>query len=149
MKKQLSIALTFIWFGFIASISFMEAWLKFKSPLVTLPIGLSIGVLVFNALNKVEIGIAILLYFLQPQKNFFKKIVKNKTLQLLVAILIIQTFWLLPRLEQRAILIIQGGILQKSPLHFFYVLLECIKILCLAYQGKKLLKTDNSALLIK
>lgn len=30
----------------------MEAWLKFRAPGITLPLGLGIGKLVFNALNK-------------------------------------------------------------------------------------------------
>jgi len=40
--------------GFVLSISFMEAWLKFQAEGVTQAIGLSIGRLVFGALNKVE-----------------------------------------------------------------------------------------------
>ena len=50
------IALTasFLWIGFVCAISFMEAWLKFRAPGVTIPLGLGIGRLVFNALNKVE-----------------------------------------------------------------------------------------------
>ncbi len=46
---------TFVWAGFIAAISFMESWLKFRAPNVTITVGgLSIGKLVFSALNKVE-----------------------------------------------------------------------------------------------
>ncbi len=44
----------FMWMGFICAISFMEAWLKFRAPGVTVPIGLGIGKLVFGALNRVE-----------------------------------------------------------------------------------------------
>ena len=44
----------FVWMGFVCSISFMEAWLKFRAPNVSLSAGLSIGKLVFAALNKVE-----------------------------------------------------------------------------------------------
>ena len=48
------IGIAFIWAGFVCAISFMEAWLKFRAPGVTLPVGLSIGRLIFSALNKVE-----------------------------------------------------------------------------------------------
>jgi len=51
MKNTLIIAITFIWIGFIGAISFMEAWLKFQAPGVTTELGLSIGQLVFKALN--------------------------------------------------------------------------------------------------
>lgn len=41
----------FLWLGFVCAISFMEAWLKFRAPHVTLVIGLSIGRLIFSALK--------------------------------------------------------------------------------------------------
>ena len=53
-KFKISIASTFLWIGFVCAISFMEAWLKFRAPGVTIPIGLGIGRLVFTALNLVE-----------------------------------------------------------------------------------------------
>jgi len=57
----------FLWAGFVCAISFMEAWLKFRAPGVTLPIGLGIGKLIFAALNKVEwvFGIVIFIMLLK------------------------------------------------------------------------------------
>lgn len=55
------VALIFIWIGLISAISFMEAWLKFRASGITLPLGLGIGQLVFNALNKVEWTLAIII----------------------------------------------------------------------------------------
>ncbi|HQO86046.1 MAG TPA: hypothetical protein PKX84_00190, partial [Bacteroidia bacterium] len=43
-----------LWIGFVSAISFMEAWLKFRAPGITIPLGLGIGRLVFNVLNKIE-----------------------------------------------------------------------------------------------
>ena len=51
----------FIWIGLLGGISFLEAWLKFRAPEVTLSIGLGIGKLVFGALNKIELLLAILI----------------------------------------------------------------------------------------
>lgn len=51
----------FLWIGFVCAISFMEAWVKFRAPGVTLPLGLGIGSLVFKALNKAEWVFAILM----------------------------------------------------------------------------------------
>src|SRR5665647_802388 len=50
---------SFLWAGFIGAISFMESWLKFRAPGLTMPVGLNIGKLVFSALNKVEWAFAI------------------------------------------------------------------------------------------
>jgi len=63
VKHPISLIATFLWIGFVGAISFMEAWLKFRAEGITMPLGLSIGRLVFDALNKVEwvLAIAILL----------------------------------------------------------------------------------------
>ncbi|RYG21549.1 MAG: hypothetical protein EOO07_02375, partial [Chitinophagaceae bacterium] len=54
VAQPIAVICTFTWIGFVCAISFLEAWLKFRAPGVTLPIGLGIGRLVFAALNKVE-----------------------------------------------------------------------------------------------
>jgi len=60
-KAAFIIAITFIWIGFIGAISFMEAWLKFQALGITTELGLGIGKLVFNALNRLEIVCALLI----------------------------------------------------------------------------------------
>lgn len=49
-------ALCFVWTGMVLGISFLETPVKFTAPSVTLPIGLDVGLHVFGAFNKVEIG---------------------------------------------------------------------------------------------
>lgn len=52
VKQPVALACLLTWIGFVCAISFLEAWLQFQTPGVTLPIGLGIGKLVFGALNK-------------------------------------------------------------------------------------------------
>ncbi len=134
MKKtslQVIVIATFLWIGFVAAISFMEAWLKFQAPGVTLEIGLSIGRIVFNALNTVEWVLAIIallcLFLSKETRNLFR----NSFLFIPIVIIMIQTFWLLPALDIRAALRMQGEVVTSSPLHFYYVAAEAIKIICL------------------
>ncbi|MFV0266780.1 MAG: hypothetical protein ACK5HT_06560, partial [Draconibacterium sp.] len=54
-----AIAAVFIWIGFVGAISFMEAWLKFRAPGITVALGLGIGRLVFQVLNKIEMVLAV------------------------------------------------------------------------------------------
>ncbi len=110
-------ACTFIWTRFIAAISFMESWLKFRAPNLTLPVGVSIGKLVFNALNKVEWALAIIIgvslfFYVSEIKSFFVD-----WYLIIVAILIVQTSWLLPALNRRAKATIGGKNLAPSSLH--------------------------------
>ena len=80
-SKKILIVTPILWLGFVLSISFMEAWLKFQAEGVTQIIGLSIGRLVFNALNKVELFFFanLLIAGIIERKNFGRKIVSTKT----------------------------------------------------------------------
>lgn len=135
VKYPTALVAIFLWIGFVCAISFMEAWLKFRAPGVTVPLGLGIGRLVFGALNKVEWVLAIIavvnLFFVgregwRPRYLF---------LFVPIVILLIQTFWLLPALDTRAELHIQGKDVPPSHLHFYFVGLELIKVACLAMFG--------------
>lgn len=134
MSNKISLASIFIWIGFVSAISFMEAWLKFRAPGITLPLGLGIGRLVFNALNKVEwvLMLSVLISL------FPFKVIKAKgkiALIILLAILILQTIWLLPALDLRAEQHINNTIVSKSNLHFYYVIAELVKVIVLFFTG--------------
>jgi len=120
------------WAGYVSSISFMEAWLKFKAPGITLPLGLGIGKMVFSALNKVEWVLLVayiilnILYF-----NSLKFLLNHHLLQAIIVILLLQTLWLLPGLIQRSELIISGKQPGASNIHIYYVVMEIIKVVLL------------------
>lgn len=140
MSKRQNIisASLLLWLGFLLAISFMEAWLKFHAPGVTLAIGLSIGKLIFAALNKMEWLFAIIIIGCIVLE---KKVPNNFSLTLTalaVGTLLIDTFWLLPQLDARAAGIIAGQRPPHSVLHFYYVGGEMLKVLALgtaAYQS--------------
>ena len=128
IKHPFILSSALLWLGFILAISFMEAWIKFRAPGVTLPIGLSIGRLVFNALNKVEwLFTLIILLNLALHFNNFKSY-QTLIISSLTLILVIQTFWLLPQLDARAELYIQGKEVSASNLHFYYIIGEVLKL---------------------
>lgn len=140
VKYPTALICAFLWIGFVSAISFMEAWLKFRAPGITIPLGLGIGRLVFSALNKVEwvLALAILInLFLFGSKLWSRKIA---LLYLTLILLILQTFWLLPLLDARAELHIQNQIVPPSSLHFYYVGMEVAKVVCLSIFGVSLLK---------
>lgn len=135
-RNSTSIALIFIWIGFLGAISFMEAWLKFQAPGITLELGLGIGKLVFGALNKMEwiFSIIISLNLLINRQNLFKGI--NLLLIASVAIVALQSFWLLPALFDRAEMHIQQqGISSSSFVHYFYISIEVLKTIFLIILG--------------
>ncbi len=136
----ITIIAVFLWAGFICAISFMESWLKFRAPGLTMPVGLSVGKLVFSALNKVEWFFAIVIV----AGIFLNRSVLASSdqvwLLVIVVILIVQTAWLLPALNTRAMAIINGKTLPKSSLHWYFVIAEFVKLLLLILFGINLLK---------
>lgn len=133
------IASLFIWAGLIIGISFIEAPIKFTAPGITLALGLGIGRLVFGIMNKVEIALCAIALVAMLLNGTTKK--EWTLASLLTAILLLQTLWLLPALDVRAVDIIKGGNPPASNLHFLYVALEFGKLALLfvtAYMVHKL-----------
>jgi len=139
-KYALAISSIYLWIGFVCAISFMEAWLKFKAPGVTMPIGLGIGRLIFGALNKVEwvFALAIILNLVLSKEKIIT--MGNITLFLPIFLLAVQTVFLLPALDARAELYIQQKTIPASNLHLYYVGAELVKVISLFIFSIKLFK---------
>ena len=149
MKSRIFIIIVVLifWAGYVSSISFMEAWLKFGAEGVTLSVGLSIGKKIFTALNRCEWAFLIvysLLYFNQSKIRQYTLTVFSL---LILVILSLQTFFVLPALNARVDMILDGQTLENSFLHFYFGTLEIIKVgllLGLSFQWHKILMKSNS-----
>ncbi|MFH6985571.1 hypothetical protein [Marinoscillum luteum] len=141
VKHPVTVASVFLWIGFVCAISFMEAWLKFQAEGVTLVIGLSIGRLVFDALNKIEwvFALSVIISIFWSKDQLFQKI--NTPYFIVLILLISQTFRLLPALDIRAQMLIDGKEVGASNTHFYYVGMEVVKVVCLFIFGIKLFKS--------
>lgn len=125
------IAVLIFWAGYVSSISFMEAWLKFRAEGVSLPIGLSIGRKIFTALNRSEwvfMGLYALFYLTLSKIRLEGRAIISL---LLILILFIQTAFILPALNNRVELILEGQTLEKSLLHLYFGTLEILKVVLL------------------
>lgn len=133
MKKLIAIFCVIFWAGLMGGISFLEAPLKFQAPGITIPLGLGIGQLVFQALNKIEIILLliILVCSLPAPLNDIRSILLFSITILLMA----DTFWLLPLLDERANLVLNGHTPVKSYHHIFYIIIDTIKFLLLIALG--------------
>lgn len=129
IKKTLSIFCPILWAGLILGISFIEAPLKFQAPGITIPLGLGIGRLVFQALNKVEIVLLLLTIFSVWNTKSFKWTIP------VIILLAIDTFLLLPILDKRAILLLAGKPSEASYHHITYIVLEALKLISLLILG--------------
>jgi hypothetical protein len=130
MNKQIFISIRSVtaifWLGFFMAISFMEAPLKFTAPGLNMAEGLQIGKIIFKSLNICEWTFLLLILI-----TCIVKKTTRKGFYLITAISVImalETFWLLPVLDNNADLIIKGLPVTAHSTHWFYVLFEIIKV---------------------
>lgn len=142
-------ALTFVWVGLIAGISFLETPLKFRAPGVTVPLGLGIGRIVFRALNRVELVLAVLISAAAAADAAAGASHPVWPLALALAaliVLLVQLIAVRPRLNRRSDEVLAGGPSERrSSTHLYYVGLELAKLALLVALGVTLFASAASA----
>jgi hypothetical protein len=134
---SLATAVTFVWLGMVLAISFLETPLKFRAPGVTVQIGLGIGRLVFRALNRVELILALVLVFGILIDIPAAPIVFAGSVAVLA--LVIQVVLVRPFLTPRSNRVLAGEDVPRSWGHYWYVALEVVKVIALVTIGLLLL----------
>ena len=135
----IAVAVTFVWLGMVAAISFLEAPLKFRAPNVTLQIGLGIGRLVFRALNRVEIVFAIVIVAVIAARPPAVGVIAAFAIALVT--LAVQLAVVRPRLNRRSDKVLAGLNAPRSRGHYAYVGLEVGKVIALVVAGTLLLSS--------
>jgi len=140
MKKLVNygFVVSFIWIGFILSISFMEAWVKFRAETLDLPTALDVGRHVFGALNAVERVFSVFLLIVVFYRYTDKVVVATGVL--IFTFIVAQSGYLLPELNENAQLIMQGMQPEKSSVHMTYIVMEVLKVSALFVLGLRQVK---------
>jgi len=140
MKKlaKYGFVVSFIWVGFILSISFMEAWVKFRAESLDLPTALDVGRHVFGALNGVERVFSVFLLVVLFYEYTDKLIVVSGVL--IFTFIVAQSGYWLPELNEHAQLIMQGMKPEKSSVHMTYIVMEVLKVVALFVLGFRQVK---------
>lgn len=132
-------AATFVWFGMVLAISFLEAPLKFRAPGVTIPVGLGIGRIVFRALNVAEIVLAAVMLVAMGLGGPSVAVVVLAAVA--AALLVVQLAAIRPALNRRSDRVLAGEdpARHRSRAHLYYVVLEAAKVVVLVALGCTLL----------
>lgn len=119
-----------LWAGGLLGVSFVAAPAKFWAPSLTLPVALDVGRHTFQFFNKLElVALAVLtLLVFRATGNRLTHLL----IMLLGLLLLIQTAWLLPLLDQRVTLILKGEIPAESHLHLVYIGCDVCRLIVLA-----------------
>jgi hypothetical protein len=121
----------------VLAISFLEAPLKFRAPGVNIPVGLGIGRIVFRALNRVEIVLALIALVTAVVGRPTPAVAVLTAAS--VIILAGQLITIRPRLNRRTDRVLAGEQASRSRMHVYYVGLEAGKVLALTALGVSLL----------
>ena len=130
--NQVISALLFIWAGLLLGVSFIATPAKFLAPSLPLAQALDVGRWTFHVLGLIEwgfvavVGLLILLAWIRLGQS------AGLVLPLLAGVAIIlalETFWLRPALDARALQIIAGQSAAPSSKHTLYIAFEVAKLL--------------------
>lgn len=126
-------SLCLVWLGIIIGIAVLEPPARFGAAEITYTVALDVGRGVFALLNRVEIGLGIVVLMLAG----FRRVRPWVWIALSVIALILatQTLWLLPELSQRSVILVGGGEVGPSHAHAMYGGAEVAKMLMLLAVG--------------
>ncbi len=133
----------FIWFGMTAGISLLATPARFTAPLITRPMALDVGRVVFAALNKAELVALLVLLLVVRISGRARELWAQCSA--LILILLAQSIWLLPELAARSQQIVAGIEPAPSMHHGTYSVLELSKLLLLLYLGLRSLQATEPA----
>lgn len=122
--------ITILWIGFVLAISVMETPLRFQPEQVSQVEALSIGRLVFHALNIVEMVFALLLVIACCAGNKGSRSTAF-LMMVIVLMLVAQTILLFTVLDERTAAILRGEEVPKAIYHSLYVGLDFLKLILL------------------
>lgn len=130
--------LAFVWAGMVLGVSFLATPIKFRAASLTLPVALDVGRATFHAFQKVEWMLAGLLTAAVAHSQLNGDglpTVDWAFFGIAIAIVLLQTFWLIPKLDVRVAATIAGEDLERSHLHTGFAALEALKVLALITIG--------------
>ena len=126
-------AAALLWAGMVLGVSFLATPAKFLAPSLDLPTALDVGRHTFGVFNPIEIAFAALAAALALAAA------PGRWAYALVAVacgvVALQTVWLLPVLDARLGVILEGGVPPEAPLHAIYIGLEAAKLLAVVVLG--------------
>jgi len=125
-----------VWVGLLLGVSFLATPVKFRAESLTVPVALDVGRVTFRLFGRVELLLSILLVVatLSVQGG---AIATNSLILvgLALGVVLAQTLWVRPLLDERVELVLQGETPQRSSLHKLYVVLEVGKLALLVLTG--------------
>ena len=133
VKHPVTLVAVFTWLGLVVGIAFIASWLKYNAFGVSLPVGLSLDKVMFQAMLRVEwvFACAVLADLILGKAPAVMLV----TAGFLVALLALQTIWLQPALYTDSLSVFHGHGDPGAGLRTMNTVLEVLKVSLLAVLG--------------
>lgn len=130
-KNPIVLTLLCLMTGIFITVSFLETLLKFQVTGMTLPVALELGMLMFGVSTKIQCVflILIMLGMLISRKKYTGT--DFIIIALVFTVLLLEKFWMLPVLDERAHLLSAGKSVSPSEMHNYFIYAESAKALFL------------------
>ena len=146
IKRPLVFSALLLWFGVFVTVSFIETPMKFQVPGMTLPIALELGKIMFGISTNIQLvllGFVLVFLLIGKEKcNWYKVLIYGGIL----VVVLLQKWWMLPVLDERADLLAVGKSVPPSELHNYFIYSEVLKVFFLinmiCFQLKRTVKED-------
>lgn len=125
-----------LWAGMIIGISFLESWVKFKTPTLSKLVGLEVGRTVFHSFHQMQMALLVFLIVLHFWSE--RPLLDSMFFGVLISVVLLQVFWVFPILCQRVDDLAKGKKPPHSYAHAVYGIGELVKffvLLALGIQG--------------
>lgn len=126
VSNAVMLAFIAIWAGTLFGVSFLATPAKFLAPSLTLPVALDVGRHTFSVFNKMEWGFSLLAILLMISTTQ-SRMTRGAT-GLAILVTIVESAWLLPLLDSRVGLIMEGQTPPPSVHHALYIIFEVTKL---------------------
>ncbi|HDZ08236.1 MAG TPA: hypothetical protein ENH93_08700 [Pseudohongiella sp.] len=130
----------------LLGVSFLATPVKFVAPSLSLPVALDVGRQTFMVFNWLEValGLMLVVFTVGTARRWMQA--TAVTIALIVAM---QTIWLLPVLDARVQVILDGSTPPASVLHMIYIVADALKLTLLGILVWRICRLVNQSLIIK
>ena len=129
--------LAWVWLGIVVGVSLIATPAKFRAESLDLEVALDVGRTTFGLFSWLQWALVIALASLVARAHQQGRADRRHWLLVVGVglILLAQSVWILPELNDRVAIVIAGDPLPDSPIHFIFAIFEGTKIVMLGLLG--------------
>ncbi len=129
--------LSWVWLGLVVGVSLIATPAKFQADSLELDVALDVGRTTFALLARIQWALLLGLVLVALRARKLGRLDNRHVIAVaaIATILVVQATWILPELNDRVAIVIGGGELPDSPIHYIFAIFEGAKLMALGLLG--------------